>query len=158
MNDPRFAQFAPALDEAYLLAREAWEVSGDVPVGAVVLDGQGQIIGRGRNSRECGPDFDPSAHAEVVALREAARVLGRWRLDDCTLVVTLEPCLMCAGALVAARVRRVVFGAWDVKAGACGSVRDVVRDVRQNHQVEVVGGIDEMRCGGLLQDFFAALR
>ena len=130
--------------------------TGDVPVGALVLDPAGEVVGRGRNAREaCG---DPTAHAEVLALRSASAHLGRWRLDGCTLVVTLEPCTMCAGALVLARVSRLVFGAWDPKAGAAGSVRDVVRDRRLNHRAEVVGGVREAECGELLRSFFAGHR
>ena len=116
-----------------------------------------QIIGRGFNQREVSP-FDPTAHAEIVALRQAARKRGRWRLSDTTLVVNLEPCTMCAGAIVNARVSRVVFGAWDDKAGAAGSVRDILRDSRLNHHVEVIGGILADECGGQLKDFFAKRR
>ncbi|MDD7541875.1 MAG: tRNA adenosine(34) deaminase TadA [Mobiluncus porci] len=145
-----------AVDTAFELARRAAE-SGDVPVGAVLLTPSGVVAGLGLNQREVEP-FDPTAHAEIVALREAAGRLGRWRLDGATLVVTLEPCTMCAGAIVSARVSRLIFGAWDPKAGACGSVRDVVRDSRLNHQVEVIGGVDEERCGGLLTDFFSHQR
>ncbi|HEX7805951.1 MAG TPA: tRNA adenosine(34) deaminase TadA [Cellulomonas sp.] len=130
--------------------------SGDVPVGAVVVGPDGKVVGRGRNARE--RDHDPTAHAEVVALRAASVRLGRWRLDDCTLVVTLEPCLMCAGATVLARVPRLVLGAWDPKAGACGSQWDVVRDRRLNHRVEVVGGVLEDECGALLREFFEERR
>jgi tRNA(adenine34) deaminase len=130
--------------------------TGDVPVGAVVLDAAGEVAGRGRNAREASGD--PTAHAEVLALRSAAAALGRWRLEGCTLVVTLEPCTMCAGALVLARVSRLVFGAWDPKAGAAGSVRDVVRDRRLNHRAEVVGGVREAECGELLRAFFAGHR
>ncbi|MCL3859718.1 tRNA adenosine(34) deaminase TadA [Actinotalea sp. K2] len=130
--------------------------TGDVPVGAVVLGPDGDVVGRGRNEREA--TADPTAHAEVLALREAARTLGRWRLDDCTLVVTLEPCAMCAGAIVLARVPRLVLGAWDPKAGAAGSVHDLVRDRRLNHAVEVVGGVLETECGQLLRDFFHTQR
>jgi tRNA(adenine34) deaminase len=130
--------------------------SGDVPVGAVVLDPSGRVIGRGHNAREA--IGDPTAHAEVLALRAAAAELAAWRLTGCTLVVTLEPCTMCAGALVLARVSRLVFGAWDPKAGAAGSLRDVVRDTRLNHRVEVIGGVRESECGGLLRAFFAAHR
>ena len=113
--------------------------TGDVPVGAVVLSAQGEVLGAGVNRREA--DGDPTAHAEVLALRAAARARGEWRLDGCTLVVTLEPCVMCAGAAVLSRVERLVFGAWDPKAGAAGSVWDLVRDRRANHRVEVVGGV-----------------
>lgn len=116
-----------------------------------------QIIGRGFNQREVSP-FDPTAHAEIVALRQAARKRGSWRLSDTTLVVNLEPCTMCAGAIVNARVSRVVFGAWDDKAGAAGSVRDVLRDSRLNHRVEVIGGVLEDECGGQLKDFFTSRR
>ena len=130
--------------------------SGDVPIGAVVLDADGQVIGTGRNRREeCG---DPTAHAEVLALREAAAQRGEWRLEGCTLVVTLEPCAMCAGAIVLARVPTVVFGAWDPKAGACGSVFDIVRDPRLNHWVEVTGGVRESECAALLREFFRTHR
>src|SRR5688500_18867925 len=111
----------------------------DVPVGAVVLDADGAVIGTGRNTRE--RDADPTGHAEIVAMREAATARGEWRLEGCTLVVTLEPCTMCAGALVAARVERLVFGAFDEKAGAVGSLWDVVRDRRLNHRPEVVSGV-----------------
>ena len=128
----------------------------DVPVGAVVIGQDGSVLGRARNAREA--TGDPTAHAEVLALREAAARLGRWRLDDCTLVVTLEPCTMCAGAIVLARVPRLVLGAWDPKAGACGSVHDLVRDRRLNHRVEVVGGVLEDQCGEVLREFFADRR
>ena len=131
-------------------------VSGDVPVGAVVLDRLGQVIGAGVNRREA--DGDPTAHAEVLALKAAARSLGSWRLEGCTLVVTLEPCPMCAGAIVLSRLPRLVLGAWDPKAGAAGSVWDLVRDRRVNHRVEVVGGVREQECRRLLVDFFAGHR
>src|SRR5918995_3225469 len=124
----------------------------DVPVGAVVVDETGAVIGSGRNTREARGD--PTGHAEVVALRAAAAARGEWRLTGCTLVVTLEPCPMCAGALVQARVRRLVLGAWDPKAGATGSVWDLVRDQRALHEVEVLGGIREDECGALLREFF----
>ena len=140
-----------ALDEARLALR-----SDDVPVGAVVLGPTGDVIGRGHNTREA--DDDPTGHAEVHALRSASQALGRWRLDDCTLVVTLEPCLMCAGATVLARVPRLVLGAWDPKAGACGSQWDVVRDRRLNHRVEVVGGVRADECAALLTEFFEGRR
>ena len=128
----------------------------DVPIGAVVLAPDGTVLGRGRNRREA--DGDPTAHAEVLALREAARARGTWRLDGCTLVVTLEPCAMCAGAIVLARVPRVVLGAWDDKAGAAGSVFDVLRERRLNHWVEVTGGVLQAECSRLLLDFFAGHR
>ena len=130
--------------------------SADVPVGALVLDSRGDVVGEGWNRREA--DGDPLAHAEVIALREAASHRSGWRLDGCTLVVTLEPCAMCAGALVAARVDRVVFGAWDDKAGACGSVWDLARDRLSVHRVEVVGGVDEAACARVLREFFAGRR
>ncbi|MBC7640352.1 MAG: nucleoside deaminase [Rhodoferax sp.] len=130
--------------------------TGDVPVGAVVLSPDGVVLGAAANRREA--DGDPTAHAEVLALRAAAASLGSWRLDGCTLAVTLEPCAMCAGALVLARVARVVLGAWDPKAGATGSVWDLVRDRRSNHRVEVVGGVREAECSALLTDFFAGHR
>jgi len=128
----------------------------DVPVGAVVLSAEGELLGAGVNRREA--DGDPTAHAEVLALRAAAGARGQWRLDGCTLVVTLEPCVMCAGATVLSRVERLVFGAWDPKAGAAGSVWDLVRDRRANHRVEVVGGVREEECTQLLLDFFARHR
>lgn len=128
----------------------------DVPIGAVVLDRDGTVIGRGRNERE--GEADPTAHAEIVALREAARSRGEWRLDGCTLVVTLEPCTMCAGAIVLARVERLVFGAYDDKAGAVGSLWDVVRDRRLNHRPEVITGVLADESALLLQDFFATHR
>ncbi|MDF9716500.1 nucleoside deaminase [Nocardioides sp. ChNu-153] len=128
----------------------------DVPIGAVVVDEQRHVVGRGRNVREA--DTDPTGHAEVVALREAARARGEWRLTGCTLVVTLEPCTMCAGAAVLARVDRVVFGAWDEKAGAVGSLWDVVRDRRLNHRPEVVGGVMAGESTALLEEFFSARR
>jgi len=130
--------------------------TGDVPVGAVVLAPDGVPIAGACNRRE--GLADPTGHAEIVALRAAGDALGTWRLTGCTLVVTLEPCTMCAGALVLARVARLVFGAWDPKAGAAGSVRDVVRDVRLNHRVEVVGGVLEDECGALLRAFFEGHR
>ncbi len=152
MADPRYAAWmGRALDLASAAAGD-----GDVPVGAVVLSPNGEVIGEGRNLREV--DGDPTAHAEIVALRAAARVLGEWRLEDCTLVVTLEPCPMCAGALMLARVARLVFGAWDPKLGACGSVWDIVRDRRATHRVEVVGGVREAECSQVLLDFFAGHR
>ena len=129
---------------------------GDVPVGALVLDAEGVIIGRGRNQRE--QLGDPTAHAEVIALREAALSLGTWRLDECTLVVTLEPCTMCAGAIVNARLARLVFGADEPRTGAVGSVFDVVRDRRLLHQPEVIAGVCADEAAQLLKDFFATHR
>ena len=130
--------------------------TGDVPVGAVVLDADGVVVGVGRNLREA--TGDPLLHAEVVALRAAASARGGWRLDDCTLVVTLEPCTMCAGAVLAAHVGRLVFGAWDEKAGAVGSALDVIRDRHGVHAVEVVAGVRAAECAALLTDFFASRR
>ena len=136
-----------ALAEAGLAAG-----SGDVPIGAVVVDASGRVVGAGHNVRE--RDGDPTGHAEVVALRAAAASVGQWRLSGCTLVVTLEPCTMCAGAAVLARVDRVVFGAYDEKAGAVGSLWDVVRDRRLNHRPEVVTGVLADESSALLRDFF----
>jgi tRNA(adenine34) deaminase len=137
------------------LARAAAATS-DVPVGAVVLDPAGEVVGRGSNRREA--DADPTAHAEVLALREAAASRGEWRLSGCTLVVTLEPCTMCAGAAVLSRVDRLVFGAFDDKAGAVGSLWDVVRDRRLNHRPEVVPGVLAEESSALLAEFFAGHR
>lgn len=142
---------ATALEEA-----RAALATGDVPIGAVVLSPEGEVIGRGRNVREA--EADPTGHAEVVALREAARARGEWRLDDCSLVVTLEPCTMCAGALVLARIQTLVFGAYDDKAGAVGSLWDVVRDRRLNHRPEVVAGVCADESAAMLADFFAGHR
>lgn len=128
----------------------------EVPIGAVVLDPAGTVIARAHNERESGDD--PTAHAEIVALRRAGAVLRSWHLDGCTLAVTLEPCTMCAGALVLARVERLVFGAWDPKAGAVGSLWDVVRDRRLNHRPQVAAGACEAECSALLADFFAGKR
>jgi tRNA(adenine34) deaminase len=130
--------------------------AGEVPIGAVVVGAGGEVLGRGHNAREAGAD--PTAHAEVLALRAAARVLGQWRLTGATLVVTVEPCTMCAGAAVLARVDRVVFGANDDKAGAVGSLWDVVRDRRLNHRPEVVGGVLAAECSAVLTEFFQARR
>jgi tRNA(adenine34) deaminase len=136
-------------------ARLALE-TGDVPVAAVVIGADGTVVGRGRNEREL--HRDPTAHAEVVAIRAAAAALGDWHLTGATLVVTLEPCVMCAGAILAARIPLVVFGAWDAKAGAVGSVYDVLRDRRLNHRVEVVAGVQADACSALLLDFFEGRR
>jgi tRNA(adenine34) deaminase len=161
--DPRHAEWMGlALGEA-----GAALATADVPIGAVVIGPDGSVLGRGRNEREALGD--PTAHAEMVAIRAAAARLQAlsaaggtagdgWRLEDCTLVVTLEPCAMCAGAVVLARIPRVVFGAWDEKAGAAGSVFDVLRERRLNHWVEVYGGIREQECAALLRDFFAGHR
>ena len=147
----------PADDAAMGLALDQARLAGDdVPVGAVVLGPGGDMVGVGRNERE--RRGDPTAHAEVVALRAAAAALGSWHLDGCSLVVTLEPCAMCAGAAVLARVARVVYGAVDPKAGAVGSLWDVVRDPRLNHRPEVVAGVRAEECGALLRQFFEARR
>ena len=130
--------------------------TGDVPVGALVVDEAGEVVGRGRNVRE--RDHDPTGHAEIVALRQAAAARGSWRLDGCTLVVTLEPCTMCAGAIVLSRVSRLVFGAYDDKAGAVGSLWDVVRDRRLNHRPEVLSGVLGNESTALLDEFFAEQR
>ena len=136
---------------ALTLAERAAQ-AGDVPVGAVVVSGSGELLGEGWNQRE--RDGDPSAHAEVVAIRAAAARLGSWRLAGCALVVTMEPCPMCAGAAMLARVDRVVLGAWNPKLGACGSVWDVLRDRRATHRAEVVGGVLEQECGDVVRRFF----
>lgn len=130
--------------------------SGDVPVGAVVVDASGGVIGQGANAREVAQD--PTAHAETLALREAARHTGSWRLLGATLVVTLEPCPMCAGAAVLARIPTLVFGAWDPKSGACGSVWDLAADPRANHRIHVVGGVLQQDCSQVLRDFFRVRR
>ena len=130
--------------------------SGDVPVGALIVNKAGEILSSGKNERE--KDNDPTAHAEIVAIRKASEKLGSWRLDDLTLVVTLEPCVMCAGAILQSRLKRLVFGAFDHKAGAVGSSLDVIRDVRALSRVEVVSGVLENECAKLLTDFFATKR
>jgi tRNA(adenine34) deaminase len=139
-----------ALEEAGLAG-----AAGDVPVGAVVLH-EGKVIARRHNEREA--TGDPTAHAEVLALRDASEVLGRWRLDDCTLVVTLEPCIMCAGALVNARIGKLVYGAADLKGGATASLYNVMADPRVNHNPPVEHGVLAAECGAVLQDFFSRLR
>jgi tRNA(adenine34) deaminase len=157
------AFFEPGMRMALELAREALPAASspagrdaDVPVGAIVLRPDGTIIGRGRN--RCLSDRDPTAHAEIVAIRQAAAVAGSWRLDECTLVTTLEPCTMCAGALIAARIRRLIYGAPDPRAGAAGSLWDVVRDRRLGPPVEVIGGVLAEQCSSLISDFFTRLR
>ncbi|TLP75853.1 tRNA adenosine(34) deaminase TadA [Nesterenkonia sphaerica] len=137
------------------LARQA-PASGDVPVGAVVLSADGVILGAGHNTRE--RDADPTGHAELNALREAAGAMGSWRLDGCTVVVTLEPCTMCAGAISQSRISTVIFGAWDKKAGGAGSVFDILREPRLNHWVEIQPGVRAEECSALLKDFFAEQR
>jgi tRNA(adenine34) deaminase len=147
-------------DEA--LVRRALECAatasrtGDVPIGAVVVDAEGRELAAAANAREALGD--PTAHAEVLALRAAAAVRGEWRLDGCTLAVTVEPCTMCAGAIVLSRVARVVFGAWEPRTGAAGSLWDVLRDRRQNHRPEVVAGVLEAECAAVLESFFAGQR
>lgn len=135
------------------LAQSAQLRSNDVPVGALLIDEENNIIAQAGNEREA--KHDPTAHAEVLVLRQAALIKQNWRLNGCTLIVTLEPCVMCAGAILNSRISRVVFGAWDEKAGACGSLFDLVRDRRLNHQVEVVGGVLEDECAAQLRTFFA---
>lgn len=146
---------AEAMEKAMHLADEAASY-GEVPVGAVVLDAQGKVTGTGRNRREA--QHDPLAHAEVEAMRTAAAYRHSWNLQDCTLVVTLEPCPMCAGAVLQAHVGRVVFGAWDAKLGACGSVWDLLRDPHIGHSAEVIGGVHESACSRQLAEFFAQRR
>jgi tRNA(adenine34) deaminase len=148
MDDQRWMRLAIA--EA-----ERAAAMGEVPVGAVVVRGD-EVVGRGHNRREV--DGDPLAHAELLAIREASGIVGGWRLSDCSLYVTLEPCAMCAGALVNSRVERLVFGAHDPKAGYCGSLGDLARDPRLNHRLEVTAGVLETECGGLLKRFFEQLR
>ena len=140
--------------EALAAATDA-AAAGDVPVGAVVIH-DGAVLTRASNRTV--RDQDSTAHAELLSIREASRLLGRWRLDDCTLVVTLEPCAMCAGAIVLSRLGRLVFGAWDDKAGMAGSVGDVVRHPRLNHRPEVVGGVLAEECGAVLAEFFREKR
>ena len=149
------ASFEPAMRAALDEARAAVD-SGDVPVGAVILDPSGTVIARGRNRREA--DGDPTAHAEIVAIRAAARSVGEWRLDGLTLVVTLEPCTMCAGAITAARLGRVVFGAADPRAGAIGSLWDVVRDQRLAPVPEVIGEVLADECLNVIRRFFSERR
>ena len=148
------ANDAACMSEALVLAREA-QAAGEVPVGAVVVR-DGAIIGRGFNAPISL--HDPTAHAEIRALREAARALGNYRLVDCDLYVTLEPCVMCAGAMIHARIRRVIYGAADPKTGACGSVVDLFAESRLNHHTEVVRGVLAAECGSLLSEFFALRR
>jgi tRNA(adenine34) deaminase len=150
----------PASDESWMrralaLAEEGARI-GEVPVGAVVVSAAGELLGSGFNRREV--DQDPTAHAEILAIREAAEKLGSWRLIDCALYVTLEPCAMCAGAIVLARLGRLVYGAPDPKAGFCGSLGDLVRDERLNHRVKLDSGVLAEECGGMLSRFFARLR
>ena len=143
------------MQAALSLAKVAAD-KGDVPVGAIVVNEAGEILGTGQNLRE--QSNDPTAHAEVIAIRQAAEKIGNWRLDDLTIVVTLEPCAMCAGAILQSRIKRLVFGAWDKKAGAVGSVMDVVRDPRALTKTEVISGIMEKECSEVLSDFFNTKR
>ncbi len=145
-----------AMRAAIKRARFGATASGDVPIGAVVLNSKGEIIALANNTRELLRD--PLGHAELVAIRAAARALGNWRLDGCTLVVTLEPCAMCAGAILQARIPRLVFGAWDEKAGAVGSTWDLIRDPRALHKVEVVSDVLKDECAALLKEFFQEQR
>lgn len=159
MTTGYLAAFEPAMREALAQATAAGQTAmagADVPVGAVVLGPDRAVLARGHNRREA--DADPTAHAEIVAIRAAARRAGTWRLDGCTLVVTLEPCTMCAGAVGAARLARLVYGAVDPKAGAVGSLWDVLRDRRLSHRTEVLGGVLAAECGALLREFFAGRR
>ena len=143
------------MGDALAIAQRAFS-TGDVPVGAIVVNADGIVVGTGFNEREV--NNDPTAHAEIVAIRNAATRLQKSRLDGCTLIVTLEPCAMCAGAIAQSRISHVVFGAWDEKAGAVGSVWDVLRDPRAPHRVEVVAGVLEEECAALLNEFFTELR
>ena len=143
------------MQQVISLAREV-KSTGDVPVGALIVNEVGEILSSGKNERE--KDNDPTAHAEIVAMRKASEKIGSWRLDDLTLIVTLEPCVMCAGAILQSRIKRLVFGAFDQKAGAVGSSLDVIRDVRALSKVEVVSGVFEDQCARLLTDFFATKR
>ena len=143
------------MQQVISLAQEV-KSSGDVPVGALIVNEAGEILSSGKNERE--KDNDPTAHAEIVAIRKASEKIGNWRLDNLTLFVTLEPCVMCAGAILQSRLKRLVFGAFDQKAGAVGSSLDVIRDVRALTKVEVVSGVLEKECAKLLTDFFATKR
>lgn len=146
----------PYMRAALTEAQIAMDVSGDVPVGALLVDASGEIVARGRNEKELLGD--PTAHAEIVAIREASTLLGGWRLEGMTLVVTLEPCVMCAGAIQAARISRVVFGAWDEKLGASGSLYDLVRDKRLGTEIEVIPDVLGVEAGSLLKEFFSQKR
>ena len=150
MRDPEVL-----MNQALAVAKGAL-ITADVPVGAIVIDPDGNLIGTGFNRREI--DSDPSSHAEIVAMREAGKKLNNWRLDGCTVVVTLEPCAMCAGAIAQSRVNTLIFGAWDEKAGAVGSVWDVLRDPRSPHRTEVISGILEKECADILAQFFKTQR
>ena len=143
------------MQQAILLAKET-AIKGDVPVGALVIDDSGNVVGQGANLRE--QDNDPTAHAEIVAIRNAAKKIGNYRLDDLTMVVTLEPCGMCAGAIAQSRIKRLVFGAFDEKAGAVGSVWDLLRDTRSINNPEVIGGILDAESSLILRNFFKNYR
>ena len=146
----------PYMRAALTEAQIAMDTSGDVPVGAVLVDASGEIVARGRNEKELLGD--PTAHAEIVAIREASSLKGDWRLENLTLVVTLEPCVMCAGAIQAARISRVVFGAWDEKVGASGSLYDLIRDHRLGTEIEVIPGVLANEASSQLKEFFAQRR
>ena len=148
--------FESAMAKAIELARAAATASGDVPVGAIILDRAGEVISTGVNQRELMNN--PIGHAEIIAIEKAASALGEWRLDGCTLVVTLEPCAMCAGAIAQSRIAKVVFGAWDEKAGAVGSKWDLLRDPRQLYKPEVISGVLKDECAALLTEFFQPKR
>ncbi len=145
-------KYEEAMAKAIELARAAASASGDVPVGAIILNSDGEVIATGANQRELS--HNPVAHAELIAIQKAASAIKNWRLDNCTLVVTLEPCAMCAGAIAQARIPRLVFGAWDEKAGAVGSQWDLLRDPRQLHKPEVIAGVMADDCAALLAEFF----
>jgi tRNA(adenine34) deaminase len=149
-------KYEEAMAKAIELARAAASASGDVPVGAIILNKEGDVISTGANQRELSNS--PVAHAEIIAIEKAAKAIGDWRLDGCTLIVTLEPCAMCAGAIAQARIPRLVFGAWDEKAGAVGSQWDLLRDPRQLHKPEVISGVLAEECAKLLGDFFQSKR
>jgi tRNA(adenine34) deaminase len=149
------ADYELLMRQALALALKA-AATDEVPVGAIVINPDGLIVGVGNNLRET--ENDPTAHAEIVSLRQASLLRESWRLDNHTLVVTLEPCAMCAGAIAQSRIKTLVFGAWDEKAGAVGSVWDVLRDPRSPHQVEVISGVLEVECAAILQEFFKAKR
>jgi tRNA(adenine34) deaminase len=148
--------YEPAMLLAIAEAKKAEQISADVPVGAVILDANGQVIAVGRNQRELNQD--PLAHAEIEAIKQLSESSSDWRFEDCTLVVTLEPCIMCAGAIVSARIPRVVFGAWDERVGAGGSLYDLLRDARLGKPVEVISGVLEPQCKELLTQFFETRR
>jgi tRNA(adenine34) deaminase len=148
-------KFETLMQQAISFAKDA-AAHNDVPVGALVVNEQGEILGTGHNLRE--ENKDPTAHAEIVAMRNAASKIGNWRMDDLTMIVTLEPCAMCAGAISQSRFKRLVFGAWDEKAGAVGSVWDVIRDQRNLNKVEVITGVLEKECSEILTNFFEGKR